>query len=114
MRGLCRAYGCGSSREHSLSTGQAWETQQQKARVSVSWWEGLQSLETDKEGTEKVRDEGQGETRSLCVSQRTGPEGREDEHTGGEVSLPRTDAFELWCRRLSRAPWKQGDPTSPS
>ena len=25
------------------------------------------------------------------------------------------DAFELWCwRRLLRAPWTQGDPTSPS
>ena len=27
----------------------------------------------------------------------------------------RIDAFELWCwRRLLRAPWIQGDPTSPS
>ena len=39
--------------------------------------EGLQSLETGKEGTEKVRDEDQ-EMRSLCVSQRTDSEGGED------------------------------------
>ena len=27
----------------------------------------------------------------------------------------RIDAFELWCwRRLLRAPWTEGDPTSPS
>ena len=77
MRGLCEAYRCGLPREHSLSTGQAWGTQQQKARASVSWLEGLQSLETGKEGTEKVRDEDQ-ETRSLCVSQRTDSEGGED------------------------------------
>ena len=32
-----------------------------------------------------------------------------------KVEHQRIDTFELWCwRKLLRAPWKQGDPTSPS
>ena len=81
----------------------------------MSWLKGLQTLETDKEGTENVRDEDQGDKCSLCVSERIGSEDEDDELTGDKVSLSRTGAFKLWCwRRLSRVPWKQGDPTSAS
>ena len=67
----------------------------------MSWLKGRQTLETDKEGTENVRDEDQGDKCSLCVSERIGSEDKDDELAGDKASLSRTGAFKLWCwRRL--------------
>ena len=57
----------------------------------MSWLKGLQTLETDKEGTENVRDEDQGDKCSLCVSERIGSEDEDDELTGDKVSIKN------WC-----------------